>query len=218
MIMQREIGLGEKVDLMRVVRVMQRTERDARIMCKHLWEASRGRAENDESTRWFCLHVEAGREFAVQNVLVEADIETFVATETAFMRAPGRSFMVEQDRAYLPGYVLVRCRPSAEAFDGLIRVKHVLGLVGGALEPHVIHDEEVLLFKRMADGTETPRVATDKSISQGCEADINGGPFGGFRCVVLAVKWCRQARARVQIKVRGNPFEIEMPVAFLKKV
>jgi transcriptional antiterminator NusG len=196
----------------------QRVERITRITQSQLSAASAKIVKaKPKAARWYCLRVEKGREFDVENVLLSAEVEAFMPRERFVQVRRGEKF--EGEIPYFPSYMLVRCVPSPEAFVGLMRQKHVLDIVGGPSGYHVIRDEDVEVFKRLTVETETPRVATDKTMADGDRADIVLGPFSGFMCTVLAVKWCRQARARVLIDVGGREFEIDsMPLAFLKKL
>lgn len=171
---------------------------------------------NPDSARWYCLLVKRGREFDVENSLRDVNVEAFMPRERVVKVRHGRKF--ESDIPYFPSYLLVRCVPSPEAFHGLRRHRNVLDIVGGASGYHIVRDENVAMFKRICEGAEAPRVATDKTFKEGDRADIVFGPFAGFTCIVTAVKWCRQAKAKVRIDVRGRPFDIDsMPLAFLKK-
>ncbi|HEX5935338.1 MAG TPA: transcription termination/antitermination NusG family protein [Pseudorhizobium sp.] len=189
-----------------------------RIAAHNLREAARSIVERSpESARWFCLHVQKGKEFAVENELIAADVDAFLPREKWMSIRHGRK--VAGERAYLPGYLLVRCAPSPAAFQGLRRQRFVIDIVGGRDGHfHVVRDEDVSQFKSLIE-TPVPRRSTDKSFQDGDSAVIEIGPFSGFLCVVLAVKWCRQPRARVMIDANGRQFEIDsMPLAFLKKL
>lgn len=193
-------------------------DRMRRIANKNLKEASMDVTEkNPDSAHWYCLQVGKGRESAVENDLREANVDVFLPRQKELIVRHGRK--IEVETPYFPGYILVRFVPSAAAFSGLRRQRHVLDIIGGSDgRYHAIRDEVINVFKRMGeDGA--PRVATDKTFSEGDRADIVLGPFLGFECLVLAVKWCRQAKARVMISLDGRSFEIEsMPLAFLKKL
>jgi len=193
-------------------------DRMRRITAKSLKAASMKVTEmNSENARWYCLHVKRGKEIDVENALREANVEAFMPREKVVFVRHGRK--VESEIPRLPSYVLVRLVPSAEAFLGLRYQKDVIEFVGGPSGYHVIKDADVYVFKSLSEGVEVPRVATDKTIGQGSEADIVLGPFAGFKCVVTAVKWSRTAKANVRIDVQGRPFDIEsMPLAFLKKL
>jgi transcriptional antiterminator NusG len=160
--------------------------------------------------------VETGREFTVENSLQEANVDAFMPSEKVVSVFKGKK--IEGSRPILPGYILVRFVPSAEAFHGLKNVKHVVDIVGGNDGYHVVRSEDVERLKALSGSGEVPRIATDKTMKDGDIAEITFGPFVGFSCTIVAVKWSREARARVLIDVGGRPFEIDsMPLAFLKK-
>ncbi|MCC2608377.1 transcription termination/antitermination protein NusG [Neorhizobium petrolearium] len=171
-----------------------------------------------ESARWFCLQVWSGREFAVEKSLADAKVTTLVPRDKGQFRIRKGVRVDAPDRPYFPGYILVHCVPTADAFLGLKQVEHVLDIVGGDSGYHVVRDEDVEIFRMIGDG-EAPRIAADKTFVDGDRADIVLGPFAGFMCLVIAVKWCRQPSARVAIDCGGKVFEIEsMPLVFLKKL
>ncbi|WP_244428274.1 transcription termination/antitermination protein NusG [Sinorhizobium fredii] len=189
-----------------------------RITARNLRAASMKVTEmNPNMARWYCLVVKRGREFDVENLLKEANVEAFMPRERVVFVRHGRK--VEGDRPGLPGYVLVRFVPSNEAFAGMVNLKNVFDFVGGASGYHIIKDAHVDVFKRISNGEDVTRIATDKTIGDGSKAEIVMGPFAGFDCVVTSVKWCRQAKASVRIHVEGRAFDIDsMPLAFLKKL
>lgn len=214
MIMQRRTLTGCPIALQSGDRFEDRmrriTERNLRAASMKVTEM------NPDLARWYCLLVKKGREFDVENSLRDANVEAFMPRERVVKVRHGRKF--ESDVPYFPNYLLVRCVPSSEAFHGLRRHRNVLDIVGGASGYHIVRDENVAMFKRICEGAEAPRVATDKTFKEGDRADIVLGPFAGFTCIVTAVKWCRQAKAKVRIDVHGRPFDIDsMPLAFLKK-
>lgn len=193
-------------------------DRMRRIAAKNLKEASMTITENHpELARWYCLQVMKGHEFSVENELQAANVEVFMPREKTMQVRHGRR--IECELPFFPGYLLVRFVPSAHAFQGMRRQRNVVGIIGGGDgRYHVIRDEVVKAFKRIGE-MGMPRMATDKSFKDGDKADIVDGPFSGFLCVVVAVKWSRQARARVVIDMQGRSFEIDsMPLAFLKKL
>lgn len=195
-----------------------RADRIARIAADRLRAASKEKCERKpKMANWYCLRVESGREFIVEKFLQDANVEAYMPSEKIVRIHKGTK--IEGSRPFFPSYMLVRFVPSGEAFHGLKNVKHVIDIVGGPNGYHIVRDEDVERLKALRSEADLPRVATDKTMTDGDRADITFGPFVGFTCTVLAVKWCRQARARVLIDVSGKPFEIEsMPLAFLKKL
>ncbi|MBD9445774.1 MULTISPECIES: transcription termination/antitermination NusG family protein [unclassified Rhizobium] len=195
-----------------------RADRIARIAADRLRAASKEMCERKpKMAKWYCLRVESGREIIVEKSLQDADVEAFMPSEKVVRIHKGTK--IEGTRPFFPSYMLVRFVPSGEAFEGLKNVKHVIDIVGGPNGYHIVRNEDVERLKALKSEADLPRVATDKTMTDGDKADITFGPFVGFTCTVLAVKWCRQARARVLIDVGGKPFQIEsMPLAFLKKL
>ncbi|KQS90537.1 hypothetical protein ASG50_07600 [Rhizobium sp. Leaf386] len=196
----------------------QREWEKGRITTRLIGEASREKVDSAPlKAKWFCLQLDQRREFAVEKALIEKNIEAFMPRETWVLVRHGRK--IETVLPYFPGYMLVRIVPKVEAFAGLLRVKHVRDIVGGAHGYHVVHEGDVEMFKRICTKVDVPRVATDKTMCDGDRADITDGPFAGFMCLVMSVTWSREARAKVAINVQGKVFEIEsMPLAFLKKL
>ncbi|MDM9619092.1 transcription termination/antitermination NusG family protein [Rhizobium sp. S96] len=212
--MEAELSLIERD---RAYQRSTRADRIARIAAAKLRAASKELIERKpKMAKWYCLRVESGREYAVEKFLQDAKVEVFMPVETVVRVHKGKG--IESLRPLFPSYILVRCVPSPEAFHGLRSSKYVVDIVGGSDGYHVIRNEDVELFKSLSVSGDVPRIATDKTMKDGDVAHITFGPFAGFTCVVVAVKWCRQARAKVVIDVMGKAFEIEsMPLAFLKK-
>lgn len=196
----------------------ERVARNKRIIANQLHAASTKITElKPKVARWYCLRVETGREFAVEKVLSDASVEVCAPREK-WVRV-WRGEKIEGESPLFASYILVRCVPSADAFVGLKRQKFVMDIVGGDTGYHVIRDEIVQAFKALTIECEIPRVATDKTMTDGDRALIEVGPFAGFECVVVSLKWSRQARASVLITVDGRQFPIDsMPLAFLKKL
>lgn len=208
---------GMEVDVSRALPAVEKTVSRSRISESNLAAASAEWVDmKPRLAKWYCLQVMTGREIAVENALRAAKVEVVSPREKCVFVRKGKK--IEGERMFFPGYLLVHCVPSPEAFFGLRRVKHVIDIVGGQERYHVIRNEDVSIFRGMAESP-APRVKTDKTVADGDEAEITGGPFNGFSCVVIAVKYCREARAEVQIDVLGRSFNIKsMPLAFMKKL
>ena len=196
----------------------ERVHRNKRIISNQLRAASADMfGDVRKPAHWYCLRVETGREFAVEKVLVDACVEVCAPREKWARVRKGEK--IEGESPFIPSYLLVRCVPSADAFVGLKRQKFVLDIVGGEGGYYVVRDEIVEVFKALTEKSEAPRIATDKTMTDGDRATITQGPFAGFECVVRSVKWSRQARASVLINVDGRQFDIDsMPLAFLEKL
>lgn len=172
-----------------------------------------------KAARWYCVQTFPDAEFSVEKSMRDSGIEAAVPREMFIRVKRGTHEKEVVWRPLFPCYVMVRCVPSAYAFQALKRFINVVDIIGGNGSYHVIRDEDAHVFMKIAEDGDVPRMATDKTIGELDRAFIHMGPFAGFECTVVAVKWCRMARAKVRIVVQGRPFDIEsMPVAFLKKL
>lgn len=212
---EAELSAGER---QRIYAASEKVNRMVRIRGAHLHAASHDEVESKPNkAKWFCLRVEHGREFTVEKTLIEANVEAFMPREKWMRVRHGKK--IEGELPFFPNYMLVRIVPSERAFHGLKGVKYVADIVGGPNGYHVVSEGHVNVFKQICHDVSVPRIATDKTISDGDRADITTGPFAGFMCLVVNVTWSRQARARVAIDLDGKVFEIDsMPLAFLKKL
>lgn len=207
-----------RVERERAYNVSDNVESKASVIRGDLAFASRIEGENwQRRAFWYCLKVETGKEFDVEKTLLKANIDAFMPREKWMRVSKGQK--IEAVSPFFPSYMLVRFVPSVEAFRGIRTVKHVVDFLRGPDHYHVINDTDVTVFKGICDAPQPPRERTDKSMRDGDKADIVKGPFTGFMCMILSVRWSLIARARVAIDVQGKVFEIDsMPLAFLKKL
>lgn len=204
-------------DVARISRGRDRVTRALRLARQQLAEASAVLVEREpKKARWYCMQVEGRSEFTVEKLLADAGVHVLLPKQKWVSAYKGKR--IEGERPLFPGYLLVRIVPSAAAFEGLRMQRGVAEFVGDAKGYHIVVDKDVALFERLSS-EQLVRMEADKTIGQGCEALIEKGPFAGFRCVVLDVKWARMATGKVRI-IAGDRFFIadNMPIAFLKKL
>ncbi|KKX24346.1 hypothetical protein YH62_27620 [Rhizobium sp. LC145] len=166
--------------------------------------------------RWFCLQVKNGHDFTVEKLFTDCGVQVLAPRETIVKVKRGKK--IEGERAFFPGYLLVRLVPSAEAFAAVRKQDHIVGFVGGESGYHVVRDADVVVFQPIS----TPDIAelpVDKTIGQSSRCRISAGPLAGLECVVLDVKWKREPRGRVRVEV-GDKFVVvdRLPIAFLEKL
>ena len=202
----------------RAYRAQQRQLRMSRSRAVLMQSASiDSTARQPEAARWYCLYVHPGREFAVESVLRDANVEFCLPREKWVAERRGRK--IEGEKAMFPGYLPVRFVWSASAFQAFKRVRGVFDFVGGVDGYYSIPDKHIQRLRLWETGGDPTRVETDKTMAEGDKAEIIFGPFAGLRCIVLAVKWSRQARARVLVRDKGVELEIQsIPLAFLEKL
>ncbi|KQS76827.1 hypothetical protein ASG25_15510 [Rhizobium sp. Leaf384] len=183
-------------------------------------------AEEPESAAWYCLKVEPRKEFAVENVLLVADVEALVQCEPAgIVVRRGRQW--EKPRTpWMPGYVLVQCVYSAGAIMSLLRLRHVLGVVGGPARPHRVSGQSIRNFNEkvaqlLAQADAVKRASNDRDHAPfmvGETARVTLGPFANFECVILSIGKGKSPRCKALTKVFGNETPFDIPLASLAKL
>jgi transcriptional antiterminator NusG len=130
---------------------IDRALREKAIRIRNIDMASRRIAnEYPDIAGWYCLSVEQRREFTVENMFVEMDIEAcvprFKGQEKVHRGRKIRAPMLP----VIPGYMLVRCVPSPQAFVGLRGAKHVTGIIGRGEIPYRVPTKKIDHFITLA--------------------------------------------------------------------
>jgi transcription termination/antitermination protein NusG len=171
-----------------------------------------------ELAAWFCLRVMAGREFLVEDELKKMDVEALVPTyQGSETRRRGR--LIEAPiLPVLPGYVLVRCVPSAAAMAGLRRFEKVLDVVGSAETPYRVPEKYINKFIEKAKGGRYDRrPPAPVAYEVGEPVRVMDGPFASFPGTV--VSWDGPTnRVKVEVMIFGRETPIELDVAQIEKV
>jgi transcriptional antiterminator NusG len=223
MTMQRRITMGDKFDLERALPALAKAADLRRIKATMLSMAS---ANQPGTKGWYCLHVRPNTETTVEKQLIEAEIEALVLRdEGEEVVRRGRKYF-RPPVAWMPGYVMVRCVPSAAAFVALRYQEGVLDIVGGMENPWQIRDRYLIEFQDIIN----QRVADEKAAAVAEEARkahpfkvgdaamITSGPFAGFECVVGLERKGRISRREVSTTVFGRVFNVTLPLASLERV
>ncbi|MBX4944625.1 transcription termination/antitermination protein NusG [Rhizobium binae] len=192
---------------------------EQRIRISNLAMASRRIiADYPDSCPWYCLAVRTGSEFTVEKYLYEENVEVLVPTrKTAPKYSRGR--MIEpQKRPVMPGYVLVQCAASAHAFLALRRVKHVIGIIGGAEMPYRIPLKHIEKFRERArSGGYDYRPVGIIDYRLGEVVRVIEGPFASFSAEVIAFDG-EKHRIEVEVEIFGRKTPVELDVAQIEKV
>ncbi|EPE99519.1 transcription termination/antitermination protein NusG [Rhizobium grahamii] len=208
---------GGKVSL-KGIEKLDRIADEQRIMISNLAMASRRIiADYPEICAWYCLSVRTGSEFTVEKFLYEENVEALVPT---FLTAPKytRGRMVQpHKRPVMPGYVLVQCAASAHAFIALMRVKHVMGIIGGAEKPFKIPLKHIEKFRARAKGGEYNYRQINVDYHLGEPVKVTDGPFASFSAEVVAVDG-EKHRVTVEVEIFGRKTPLELDVAQVEKV
>lgn len=223
MIMQRKITMAEKVDMNRLMPALEQIVSLRRINATMLSMASRANvaritASERVKSHWYCLRVMTGREFAVEKLLDAADVESLVVRSNAYKTVKRGRVRMVPERPVITGYVLVHCVSSAAAMAGLLSVRDVIEVVGGAETPYRADADSIARFKAMAeqgkyDHKVKPKVDfLPEEIVRVCD-----GPFASFHAVVVSVDF-ETYLAKVEVEIFGRKTPVELDLAQIEKI
>ncbi|WP_348626663.1 transcription termination/antitermination NusG family protein [Rhizobium sp. R711] len=221
--MQRKIIMAEKVDINRLMPALEGAVSLRRINATMLSMASKANvkritASEQVKSHWYCLRVRTGREFAVEKLLADADVESLVVRSNPYKTVKRGRVRMVPERPVIIGYVLVHCVPTAAAMSGLLAVKDVIEVVGGAETPYRADAESIARFKAMAeqgkyDHKVKPKVDfLPEEIVRVCD-----GPFATFCAVVVSVD-VEAYIAKVEVEIFGRKTPVELDLAQIEKI
>lgn len=213
-------GLADPIEIRPFAEFKQEKARaQARIKIRNLSMASkRIAADYPDLACWFCLRVVSGREFLVEKALLDADIDALVPTRKGEKIMKRHRILPAPTLPVLPGYVLVRCVPSAAAMVGLMRFERVLDIVGGGERPYRVPLKFVNRFIEKAVAGEydsKPPSPIEYRLHQ--KVMVVDGPFASFPGIVTAIDHDR-GRITLDVDIFGRPTPVELEVAQIEKV
>lgn len=195
-----------------------------RLRIDHLNMASRGTvirlARDPEVPRagWFCLRVTTGREIAVEKVLNASDVESLVVmTNECKVVKRGRVCIVPP-RPVILGYVLVHCCPIAQAMMGLLHVKDVIDVVGGAIRPYRADEDSISRFKKMAEeGKYDASARKERKFELKERVRIADGPFASFPGIVVSID-DEKGYVSLDVDIFGRPTPVQLMLDQIEKM
>lgn len=210
----RQLDLSRAHDPVAVEARLRRLERDREIHIHHLGMASRRiTADYPELAGWFCLRVMTGREFSVEKSLFDAGVEAIVPQRKGQeIRKRGR-IIPACTLPVIPGYVLVRCVPSAAAFVGLRHVPSVISVVGKGETPYRVPLKFVSRFIDLAVSGEYDYRHAETELKVGSKIHVIDGPFASFPAVVCGIDRACEGRIDVEVNIFGRPTPVELDLA-----
>lgn len=166
--------------------------------------------------RWYVVHAfsnfekkvaDSIREGAEQRGLEGLIEEIFVPTEKVTEVRRGRK--IETDRKFFPGYVLVKCDLTDEAYHLIKNTPKVTGFLGADHKPMPIPDIEAERIKgQVVETSDKPNLAITFEVGE--QVKVSDGPFASFNGIVEEVDLARgRLKAAVSIFGRATPVELE---------
>ena len=166
--------------------------------------------------RWYIVHAYSNfekkvadsiREQVKQRHLDTLFDEILVPTEKVVEVRRGRK--VDAERKFFPGYVLVKCELTDEAYHLIKNTPKVTGFLGADNKPMPISEAEAgRILHQVQEGIERPKPSV--SFEVGEQVRVSDGPFASFNGIVEEVD---DARSRLKVAVsifgRATPVELE---------
>lgn len=166
--------------------------------------------------RWYIVHAYSNfenkvadsiREQAKQRHLDHLFEEILVPKEKVVEVRRGRK--VDAERKFFPGYVLLKCELTDEAYHLIKNTPKVTGFLGADNKPMPITEAEAgRILHQVQEGIERPKPSV--SFEVGEQVRVSDGPFASFNGIVEEVD---DARSRLKVAVsifgRATPVELE---------
>ena len=173
--------------------------------------------------RWYIVHAysnfekkvaESIRDHAKQRGLSDLFEEILVPIEKVQEVRRGRK--IDTERKFFPGYVLVKCELTDEAFHLIKNTPKVTGFLGAGDKPMPISEAEAgRILHQVQEGIERPKPSV--SFEVGENVKVADGPFASFSGVVEEVDEAR-SRVKVAVSIFGRATPVELEFAQVEKV
>jgi transcriptional antiterminator NusG len=173
--------------------------------------------------RWYIVHAysnfekkvaESIRDQAKQRGLTELFDEIMVPTEKVVEVRRGRK--VDSERKFFPGYVLVKCDLTDEAYHLIKNTPKVTGFLGADNKPMPISDSEAQrIVHQVQEGIERPKPSVTFEVGE--QVRVSDGPFASFNGVVEGVDEGR-SRVTVAVSIFGRPTPVELDFGQVEKL
>ncbi len=173
--------------------------------------------------RWYIVHTysnfekkvaESIKEQAAQNKITELFEQVLVPTEEVVEIRRGRR--IKSERRFFPGYVLVKCDLTDEAFHLIKNTPKVTGFLGSGQKPVPITDGEAArILNQVAEGIDKPKTSIRFEIGE--QVRVADGPFASFNGQVEEVDEER-SRLKVAVSIFGRPTPVELEYGQVEKM
>ncbi|MEA3534270.1 transcription termination/antitermination protein NusG [Rhizobium sp. CC-YZS058] len=177
--------------------------------------------DHPELAAWLCLQVRPRAESAIEDLLAEEKVHALVPRyKGPEMRRRHRNVEAPM-LPVMPGYVLVRCVPTAQSVQGLLtfdRQKRVVGIVGDPERPFRVPFAFIERFlQKVQAGAYDYRAAAPVEFAVGESVRIVDGPFASYLGKILSTDY-QKCRVEVEVRIFSGLVPVEMDVAQIEKM
>jgi transcriptional antiterminator NusG len=190
---------------------------------KSIEERKRRRIENakaairaGDDSPWLVLKVMTGREIAVGNDLLDADIETLVPMKLGKEIRKRHRVIPPRKEPIFIGYIFARCIISNDTMAALLSFEYVAGILGGYENPHLVSADKVLSFNEKAESGHFDHEVPQAVFKRGMKVHIRDGIFAGRNGEIVSGGHDGKGNAVVDIDFFGRSTPAIMPLAILE--
>lgn len=171
--------------------------------------------------RWAVLRVASHRDNDVDNLLSRCMIEHWLPLRKA--QQPHHGGRKGQASAPIwmlawPGYLFVKIADTADAWQGVMSVKHVNSVLGVGDKPFFFDDAKLMIFKAELATLKASDGKPETLFIEGETVVVTDGPFASFPGKVEKLgDGCHEGRARVEVMIFGRVVPVELDLAQIAK-
>lgn len=203
---------GEPIDLSRCYEASDRTIANNRRQRRLLSESA---VRQSSDAPWFAIKVKPGHELIVENTLRKHGVEALVPMRMGRELRRRHRVIPPAPLPVILGYVLVKCSKSHASIAGLLGVEHVIGLIGGNENPHLISSKEVNEFNEKAKAGYFDWERPASLFRIGYRVKVAAGMFSGLSGTIVSCRSDGRGDAVVELVMFGRMTPVLMPLAIL---
>ncbi len=166
--------------------------------------------------KWYVLRAVSGKENKVKEFLEvemeKSDLGKYVSqvlipTEKTFIMRNGKKVL--QERAYLPGYILIEAALVGEVIHQLRGINYVAGFLPNTQNPQPLSQSEVNRILGTMDDLDEQSVEMDVQYLVGEHVKVTNGPFSDFSGIIEEVN-TEKKKLKVMVKIVAMKTPLEL--------
>jgi len=164
---------------------------------------------------WHAIYVTTGKEEKVKKALLDVfknDLKVLVPKRELKERKAGKYRIVK--RKLFPGYVLIKCEITKEAYYRIKKIPMLLNLLKGNEGPLVIDERELAVLNILI---KDEQIKISKAYKENDMIKIIEGPLLGMEGLIESID-ARKGRAKVNIDFLGTSKVVQLGIDVVEKI